>query len=256
MAFVHKNRTPKHNMVVQENARLLGARVTVREADALHRPADSGPWHIIVGNPPYIAHGERTAMHLPRTDYAANADDNEIVRRFWGHGPVARAAALFFYEAGSEVSRVIFRMKYHNHPEVGEILGTWVAREASRHNFFDGIDAIVPVPLSKRRERQRGYNQSREIAKGVSAVTGLPIMDRVLVRRHFKESQTRQSMLGRRENVADAFSLHPKAPSLEGKHLLIIDDIVTTGATVTACIEALGKPRGMRVSVLSIGAAK
>ena len=198
----------------------------------------------------------RCNMHLPRTTYAQQADDNEMVRRFWGHGPVERAAALFHYEAGSEVSRVIFRMKYHNHPEAGEILGTWVAREVARYDFFEGMDAIVPVPLSKRRERQRGYNQSREIAKGVSAVTGLPILDHVLVRRHFKESQTRQSMLGRRENVAGAFSLHPKAPPLDNKHLLIIDDIVTTGATVTACIEALGQPPGMRVSVLSIGVAK
>ena len=198
----------------------------------------------------------RCNMHLPRTTYAQQADDNEMVRRFWGHGPVERAAALFHYEAGSEVSRVIFRMKYHNHPEVGEILGTWVAREVARYDFFEGMDAIVPVPLSKRRERQRGYNQSREIAKGVSAVTGLPILDHVLVRRHFKESQTRQSMHGRRENVVGAFSLHPKAPPLDNKHLLIIDDIVTTGATVTACIEALGQPPGMRVSVLSIGVAK
>lgn len=198
----------------------------------------------------------RCNMHLPRTPYASTAEDNEMVRRFWGHGPVERAVALFYYEAGSEASRVIFRMKYHNHPEVGEILGTWVAREAGRYDFFHGMDAIVPVPLSKRRERKRGYNQSMEIAKGVSSVTGLPIMDHVLVRQHFKESQTRQSMHGRRENVAGAFSLHPKAPSLEGKHLLIIDDIVTTGATVTACIEAMGQPQGMRVSVLSIGVAK
>ena len=107
----------------------------------------------------------RCNMHLPRTTYARQADDNEMVRRFWGHGPVERAAALFHYEAGSEVSRVIFRMKYHNHPEAGEILGTWVAREVARYDFFEGMDAIVPVPLSKRRERQHRKAQGRADAE-------------------------------------------------------------------------------------------
>ncbi len=194
-------------------------------------------------------------LHLPRTDYASNALDNEMARRFWGRIPVERAAALFFYEAGSEVSNIIYDLKYHHHPEFGTIMGRMTAEEFATENFFEGIDLIIPIPLEKKRQRKRGYNQSLEIAKGVNEVTGIPIMNDAVERITFDESQTHKSITRRMESVENAFRAK-EGVSLDGKHLLIIDDIVTSGATVCACVKALMQCGDIKVSVLSLGMAK
>ena len=194
-------------------------------------------------------------LHLPRTHYAATAYDNEMARRFWGVLPIERAAALFFYESKSEVTRVILQMKYNNHPEFGEILGRMVAREFQSQQFFDGIDALVPIPLAAKRLRQRGYNQSLEIARGVQAITHLPIITDAVRRKTFTESQTHKTRLERNENVSDVFELMSEA-NISCKHLLLIDDVVTTGATATACGQELLKAKDIRISVLSLAFAK
>lgn len=194
-------------------------------------------------------------LHLPRTGYALSPYDNEMAKRFYGRIPIERAAALFFYEGGSEVSRIIFQLKYHNHPEIGVEMGRRTADELALSGFFDGIDAIVPVPLARKRERERGYNQSMEIARGVAEVTRLPIWTKVVQRKKFKGSQTHLGQLGRLENVAEAFTL-TDGDTLRGKHILIIDDIVTTGATIHACVSTMKGIEGLRVSVLSLGVAK
>ena len=194
-------------------------------------------------------------LHLPRTGYASNPYDNEMAKRFYGRIPIERAAALFFYEGGSEVSRIIFQLKYHGHPEIGVEMGRRTAAEWTESDFFDGIDAIVPVPLARKRERERGYNQSMEIARGVAEVTGLPVWSRVVRRKKFSGSQTHLGQLGRLENVAEAFELID-GDMLRGKHILIIDDIVTTGATIHACVNAMKSVEGLRVSVLSLGVTK
>ena len=167
----------------------------------------------------------RCNLHLPRTHFAANAYENEMAKLFWGRIPIERAAALFYYEAGSEVS------------------------------FFEGIDMIVPIPLAKRRERQRGYNQSTEIARGVAHATGLPIRSKVVRRIRFEGSQTQQSLQGRHENVEGVFELCRKA-DVQGKHILLIDDIVTSGATIVSCANELRKGGAAHFSILSLGFAK
>lgn len=194
-------------------------------------------------------------LHLPRTHYEDDAYDNEMAQLFWARIPIERAAALFFYQAQSEASRMIYALKYGDHSEIGEQLGCLTAEEFQAKGFFKGIDCIVPVPLTKSRERQRGYNQSLEIAKGVSQVCGMPIMKHALKRVKFKDSQTHKNRLARTENVEDAFQLAENA-GLVGKHVLLIDDIVTTGATICACGKALQRDGRVHVSVLSLGWAK
>ena len=134
-------------------------------------------------------------------------------------------------------------------------MGRMMARELERGDFFDGIDGIVPVPLAKKRERQRGYNQSMEIAKGVSEITSLPIYNKVVKRNTFNGSQTSKGRWERNENVENVFELID-GDSIRGKHLLIIDDVVTTGATIIACAKEIGKAEGVCFSVLSLGFAK
>ena len=194
-------------------------------------------------------------LHLPRTGFAANAYDNEMARRFWARIPIERAAALFYYEAGSEVSHIIHQLKYDDRPEIGRIMGRMTAEEFAINDFFEGIDLIIPVPLERKRQRQRGYNQSEQIALGVSEATGIPVETKAVKRTTFHGSQTQKNQHQRMENVENAFQATGKI-DLSGKHILMIDDIVTSGATIYSCARALMKTNDIKFSVLSLGVAK
>ena len=194
-------------------------------------------------------------LHLPRTGFQRDPQENIMAKMFWGQIPIERATALFYYEAHAKTANIIYELKYKNHPEIGETMGRMMARELQRSDFFDGIDGIVPVPLAKKRQRQRGYNQSTEIAIGVSEITNLPIYNKVVKRNTFSGSQTSKGRWERNENVENVFELLD-GDSIRGKHLLIIDDVVTTGATIIACAKEISKAEGVRFSVLSLGFAK
>ena len=193
---------------------------------------------------------------LEVTPFRESPYDNLMARLFWGQIPIEKASAWFYYRPHSDPSKMIYDLKYHGQSMLGEDIGEQLALRHQPSGFFDGIDAIVPVPITRKRQRQRGYNQSVQIARGISYVTRLPIYDKVVKRQHFTQSQTHQdNAWERRENVREAFLL-TDADKVKGKHLLIIDDIVTTGATVIACGQELAKAEGVRLSVLSIGFTK
>ena len=194
-------------------------------------------------------------LHLPRTYFAQTAYNNEMAQRFWGLMPIERAAAWIFYDPKSDATSVILRMKYNNHPEYGEILGSLAAREFQPYHFFDSIDALIPIPLAPNRFKQRGFNQSLEIARGVQKVTQLPILNNVIKRTVFKESQTHKTRSERDKNVEGVFQLYPEA-NIQGKHILLIDDVVTTGATALSCGKELLKAGNVKISILSIGFTK
>ena len=176
-------------------------------------------------------------------------------RMFFGIIPVEKASALCYYAPGSVVSRAVYDLKYNDRPDVGLFLGRIMANELLPTGFFDGIDLLVPLPLANKRLRQRGYNQSRLLAEGISEITRLPIADSVVCRTVFKESQTRLLRYDRQQNVANVFQLTDSA-SLRGCHVLIVDDIVTTCATVTSCARELLKVEGLKVSILAFGLTK
>ena len=178
-----------------------------------------------------------------------------MARLLWGQIPVERVAAMFYYEAGSETAKIIYDLKYHDQPEMGEELGRMVAREFTLAGFFEGIDAVVPVPLARRRQRQRGYNQSMMVAQGISDVTGLPIFGHVACRTVFVKSQTSMGRWDRIDNVSGVFEVR-NAEALQGKHILLIDDVMTTGATIISCARELQKVADVRVSVLTLGFAR
>ncbi|MDO4820107.1 MAG: phosphoribosyltransferase family protein [Prevotella sp.] len=118
--------------------------------------------------------------------------------------------------------------------------------------FFEGIDCIIPVPLSRKRLRKRGYNQSEDLAEGLSSVTHLPILTDVVRRVTFHESQTHLSHFQRQENLKDAFQLrHPE--KIVGKHILVVDDVITSGATVCACASVMEKAGEVKISVFALG---
>jgi len=194
-------------------------------------------------------------LHLPRTGFHRNAYENVMAKLFWGQIPVERATAFFYYEAHADAANIIYELKYKYHPEIGEEVGRMFAKEIKPSGFFDGIDGIVPVPLAKKRLRQRGYNQSEEIARGVAAISDLPIFDQAVRRLFFEGSQTSKGRWDRNENVENVFEL-VQADTIRGKHILLIDDVVTTGATIIACAKELSKAGGVRISILSLGLAK
>ena len=194
-------------------------------------------------------------LHLPRTTYQFTPYDNPMTQLFWGLAPVSRAAALFFYEPHAEAAQLIYDLKYADRPDIGEDIGRMMAEEMRMADYFAGVDVIIPVPLSSKRKRQRGYNQSEMIARGIHEITHIPVMSRALKRKHFHQSQTSLMRHQRQENVAEMFELRD-AKDLEGKHILFIDDVCTTGATLTACANVLKDIPGIRISVLTLGFTK
>lgn len=178
-----------------------------------------------------------------------------MAKLFWILIPIENAAALFFYYSHSDSTNVILKFKYNGNWNYAEDMGRIAAYEFMEYDFFNGIDAIVPIPITKKRERERGYNQSYHIALGVKTITGLPIINDAVKRTSFTESQTQKSSLERKENVKNAFKL-VNGEKVRGKHILIIDDVVTTGSTITSCAEELMKAGAIAFSVLSIGFTK
>ena len=194
-------------------------------------------------------------FHLPRTDYPLRPSDNPMAQLFWKLSSIQKAAALFYYHPHSETAQLVYRLKYNNRPDIGEDMGRIMAQELLRSDFFSDIDVLLPVPLSRKRLRQRGYNQSEQLAIGISDITHLPLVTKALRRKDFHQSQTTLNRWQRQENVADTFQLVDDS-QLQGKHVLLIDDICTTGATLIACANTLQDVEGIRISVLTLGFTK
>lgn len=194
--------------------------------------------------------------HLPRTDYQSDLTANPMAKNFWGLAPIERAAALFFYHSHSQTSHLIYSLKYYGQPHVAYTLGRIAAAEYADSELFSDIDFIVPMPLSRKRKRQRGYNQSEEIARGIGSATGIPVLTDAVRRTTFVKSQTMLIRWERMENVEGMFRLGSGAERLRNKHVLIVDDVVTSGATVISCANTLSHIEGITFSVFSLGFTK
>lgn len=193
-------------------------------------------------------------INLPRTDYHLRKD-NPVEKMFWGKIPLERATSFFFYRKGSDFRQILHQLKYGGQKGIGAIMGRYMAAELLESGFFEGVDVILPVPLHKKKQQIRGYNQSEWIARGIAAVTGISIDTESVVRRKNTETQTRKSFLERWENVEGIFELN-HAESLSGKHILIVDDVLTTGATTVECASCLTDIEGIRISILTLAMAE
>ena len=166
-----------------------------------------------------------------------------------------KAAAFLFYEKEHVLQQVVHRMKYAERPEIGYQLGRQAAIEMQYADFFEGIDLIVPVPLHPRRLRERGYNQSEYIARGISEVTGIPIDTTHVTRQRHTPKQAMQKGEERIENVRDAFAVnHPE--QMYGKHILVVDDLITTGETMRSCLKAMKRFRKAKFTVFALCKAR
>lgn len=212
---------------------------------------------VVCGTP--LVEGEQglctqCVLRMPRTGYHTQ-EGNPVEVSFWGRAQLERATSYFFYEKGSDFRHLLHRLKYGGRKDLGYLMGRVVATELRESDFLEDIDLLLPVPLHPRKQRERGYNQSACLAKGLSQVTGIPVNTTSLIRRRHHESQTHKRRYDRWLNVDGIFALrHPER--LAGKHLLLIDDVLTTGATITACCDALKEVEGVRISVFTLAVAQ
>ena len=189
-------------------------------------------------------------LHLPKTDYHHNPD-NPVAQALWGRVKIEQATAWYLFEKGSRYQKLIHEIKYRGKKELGKELG-FMFGEDLLETDFQLVDYIVPVPLHKRKERKRGYNQSEWIAQGIAEILCKPLVTDILYRKFHNPSQTHKTRVERWENVSGIFALHDQKP-FRNKHILLVDDVFTTGATMEACAEAVLKAGGSKISLAVLG---
>ena len=190
---------------------------------------------------------------LPRTGFEL-IDDNPVSKMFWGRIHIEKAASLYYYRKGELLQKLLHKLKYKGNYHLGEVFGQQAGKIFLRSGFTADVDAVVAVPLHEKKRRERGYNQSEIIAKGISEVTKIPFLNGNLIRTVYTESQTQKGRFERWENVKSVFNITHEE-ELQGKHILLVDDVITTGATLEACASALKKAGDVKVSIVTIGMA-
>ena len=191
-------------------------------------------------------------FELPRTHFHLD-ENNEVAQIFWGRVPVEFATAHFFFQKGGRVQELLHKLKYKGQKDIGIELGLMIGRDLEQSPFSE-VDMIIPVPLHKSKKRKRGYNQSECIAIGLAKALGKPIDTSTLYRAIANPTQTRKHRFERWTNVENIFKL--KLPeSLANKHVLLVDDVVTTGATLEACAFTLLQGTNVKVSILAVAKA-
>lgn len=190
---------------------------------------------------------------LPKTGFE-KIPDNPVAQLFWGRAEICLATSFCTFDKGGIVQHLMHQLKYKNAREIGEKLGLIFGIDLKKAIPYQDIEILVPVPLHPKREHKRGYNQSSVIAGGISQAMGIACSTGNLVRNHYSATQTNKGRYERWENVKELFAV--KYPELfAGKHLLLIDDVVTTGATLEACAQVLLKIPGTKVSIATIACA-
>lgn len=192
-------------------------------------------------------------VEMPKTNFHKHLN-NPLFERLSLRIPLSHAFALYHFKKGSRVQELLHELKYKNHPEIGQKLGCVYATELISSGYAHVFDIIVPVPLHPDRQRSRGYNQSAEFAKGLSQVLQIPYTENFVKRSVQTTTQTRKSRLNRWRNVSDVFEMMNEQ-EIYGKHVLLVDDVVTTGATLEACSNALMQAGCSRISVACIAVA-
>lgn len=191
--------------------------------------------------------------NLPHTHYAQHAN-NPMEKIFWGRIPVVAAHSEFYFAKESLVQQLIHQLKYNNNQQVGVYLGELMGKSLCDSNRFKNMDYLVPLPLFPDKERKRGYNQATVICEGMSSVMNIPLLTGNIMRRRFTETQTKKHRTERWENVEGSFVVMNEA-QLEGKNLLLVDDVVTTGATLEACGSIMVKSKGAKLSIATLSLA-
>ena len=194
----------------------------------------------------------KCVFELPKTNYHLD-NNNPINKVFWGRINLEMASAYYHFSKGSKVQQLLHQLKYKGNQKVGEKIGELYAFELKSQEIYKNIDFIVPVPLHKKKLKKRGYNQSESFAKGLSKVLKAPINNSELFRKVDSKTQTKKTRYKRWENVGDIFGVKEQN-TLKNKTILLVDDVVTTGATIEASAKVLIE-NGCKVIVVAIACA-
>lgn len=190
---------------------------------------------------------------LPHTNFAMHAG-NPVEKIFWGRLALTAAMSEFYFSKGTLIQTLIHEFKYKGNTDIGMYLGAMMGSSLLSNNRFTKIDALVPLPLFADKEFKRGYNQATILCNGISEVTDIPVIKNNVVRNRFTETQTKKHRTERWENVESSFEVrNPK--EIKGKHILLVDDVVTTGATLEACGAEILKVEGSMLSIATLAYA-
>ncbi|TDG37733.1 ComF family protein [Pedobacter changchengzhani] len=206
-----------------------------------------------------LFHGElvictKCVYDLPFTDYHLHAE-NRVAKQLWGRLPLNAAMALLYFRKGAKVQNLIHNLKYNNKTAVGVRLGEILGERLKVSPLYENIDLIIPVPLHYKKLRKRGYNQSTFIAQGVAAKMEIPFGESQLIRKVETDSQTKKNRYNRYENMKAVFSVG-NVNEILNKHILLVDDVVTTGATLEACANVLLENGASKVSIAALAFAE
>lgn len=190
---------------------------------------------------------------IPRTNYHLEAD-NPVAQLFWGRCIIEKAAAFSYYNKGSRIRNLIHNLKYKGIKEIGYELGKIYGLSLKTSDFTKDIDLVIPVPLHPAKKRIRGFNQSEFISMGIAEVAMLPVDTNCLARIMVSATQTKRSRYERWTNVEGIFKV-TDPQTIMGKHLLLVDDVITTGSTIESCTNELLKVKGVKVSVVALAYA-
>lgn len=190
---------------------------------------------------------------LPHTQYE-NIPKNPVEKIFWGRAPIEAAFAQLYFHKGQITQHIIHELKYRGNRAIGIYMGNIMGKTIQGAARFQHIDYLIPLPLFPKKEFKRGYNQASLICKGISEATAIPVMENNVVRQLPTETQTKKHRTERWENVAESFGV--KNPDLlENKHILLVDDVLTTGATIEACCSAIQHIPGIKMSIATLAVA-
>jgi ComF family protein len=192
----------------------------------------------------------RCVIGLPQTNFAQHAG-NPIEKIFWGRIPLAAACSEFYFAKESLIQHLVHQLKYKSNQAIGIYLGELMGKSMKESNRFNNIDGLIPLPLYPDKEKKRGYNQATVICNGMAAVMNVPVLNDVLRRKRYTETQTKKHRTERWENVADSFVLNNEH-LLKGKKLILVDDVVTTGATLEASGNTLLQIEGVELSIATL----
>ncbi len=190
---------------------------------------------------------------IPLTNHHLIAE-NEVMQKFYGRIPLEFGAALFYFHKKGIVQEMIHQLKYKGHEEISEMAGNWYAAELKELKQINEIDYIIPVPLHKKRLRERGYNQVEGFGKALSTNLSIAYDDQLLFRKLHTKTQTKKDLLGRADVISTVFDVNFNETH-HGKHFLLIDDVITTGSTLEACSRALLKIPDVKISIVCMAMA-
>lgn len=192
----------------------------------------------------------RCLYSLPQTNFEKHAG-NPVEKLFWGRMQLVNASASFYFTKESLIQHLMHQFKYRRNKDLGLQLGRIMGKILKSSGRLDGVDALIPLPLYPKKERKRGYNQATVLCEGIAEVCNLPVLNKVISRRQHTETQTKKGRIDRWQNIEGKFLLRDTL-SIQDKHLLLVDDVVTTGATLEACGNELLLAEGVKLSIATL----